>query len=40
VPYPIEDEAQVEELRSTGGLPPLADYACKLRVVYRNAIRK
>jgi hypothetical protein len=39
-PYPIEDEAHVEDRRKAVGLPPLADYVCELRAVYRIAPRK
>jgi len=39
-PEPIEDEAHVEERRRAVGLPPMADYACVLRVAYRVAPRK
>jgi hypothetical protein len=33
-PLPIEDDAHVDERRKTMNLPPLADYACMLRIAY------
>jgi hypothetical protein len=39
-PAPIEDEAHVDERRAAMDLPPLADYACGLRVVYKFAPAK
>lgn len=37
VPYPIEDEAHVDQRRMEAGLPPLAEYACSLRAIYKIA---
>lgn len=34
-PLPIKDPANVEKRRAAIGLPPLADYACLMDVVYR-----
>lgn len=40
LPYPIEDEKNVDQRRKKVGLPPLADYACGLRVLYKVAPSK
>jgi hypothetical protein len=39
-PFPIEDEAHVDERRMAVGLPPMADYACEIRVMHGIAPRK
>lgn len=35
VPNPIEDEAHVDERRAKMDMPPIADYACVLRLAYK-----
>ncbi|MBD8900509.1 DUF6624 domain-containing protein [Rhodanobacter sp. DHG33] len=34
-PSPMEDAGRVDQRRAAAGLPPLADYECLLRVVYK-----
>ena len=40
VPYPIEDEAHVEERRKAAGLQPLTEYAEALRKAYEPQPKK
>ena len=38
-PRPMEDAARVDQRRAAVGLPPLADYECLLRVVYKVPVK-